>query len=99
MDSIDDTFSTLGDNAKKAIYYHLEHKFKLRREEIPVNVDAFSNAIELVFGLGAKNLKILIMKRLHEKLGYQHDLGKMPSENLSFVEYVLLTKKSYLDLT
>ncbi len=94
MNSIDEAFSTLGETAKKAIYHHLEHKFKIKKQDIPNNIEAFSSALELVFGLGAKHLEILIMKKLHEKVGHQGN-SKTPSTDMTFGEYVLLMKRVY----
>ena len=69
LGSIDEAFSTFGESAKTSIYFHLEHKFAITKQDIPYRVNDFSNALERIFGSGARNLEILIMKKLHEKVG------------------------------
>jgi len=36
LEAVDEALSFLGESAKRAFYYHLEEKFKIRREEIPI---------------------------------------------------------------
>ena len=69
LEAVDEALSFLGESAKRAIYYHLEEKFKIRREEIPVKIDDFAEAIEEIFGMGAKIIEMQIMKNLYKKVG------------------------------
>ena len=39
LEAVDEALSFLGESAKRAFYYHLEEKFKIRREEIPIKID------------------------------------------------------------
>ena len=57
LEAVDEALSFLGESAKRAFYYHLEEKFKIRREEIPIKIDDFAKAIEEIFGKGAKKLR------------------------------------------
>ena len=68
LEAIDDAFSTLGENVKTSLYFHLEHKLIIPKQDIPYRIDDFSDALELIFGVAAKRLEILIMKKLHEKI-------------------------------
>lgn len=94
IESIDDAFSSLGESAKQAIYYHLFTKFAIPKEEIPDRVNDFSNALEQIFGAGARQLEILIMKRLHEKIdcSYKWEGPKWLVPDLTFTKYVKLVK-------
>ena len=87
--------SSLGDSSKQAIYYHLEKTFKINRRAIPYKIEEFADAIEKIFGLGAKPIEILIMKCLYKKIGhvieYNQKLG-----NLIFTEYVAAARQSFL---
>ncbi len=85
--AVDESLSSLGDSAKQAIYYHLEKSFNLRKTDIPEKIEVFSNAIESIFGEGAKLLEIQIMKRLHEKAGSELIHTTIESE-LFFADYV-----------
>jgi len=86
--------SSLGDSAKYAIYFHLENTFNISKQGIPYKIEEFADAIEKIFGLGAKPLEILIMKRLYEKVGgiVEHPKHK----DLVFAEYVEAVKQSFL---
>lgn len=89
LEAVDSAFSSLGDSAKQAIYFHLETKFKVRKDEIPRRLDDFEGGLERIFGVGSKFLEILIMKRLYETLepkgkSLRWDEGK----EFKFVEYV-----------
>lgn len=69
LDAIDQGLSSLGDSPKEAIFFHLESSFQLRKEDIPMNLTEFKQALERIFGPGAPYLEKLILKSLYEKLG------------------------------
>jgi hypothetical protein len=54
----------------------------------------FQNAIEQIFGSGARFLEILIMKNLHLKLGISIAMEK---SQVSFIEYVNEMKRVYME--
>lgn len=87
LEAVDESLSTLGDSAKQAIYFHLEKTFKVSKSEIPHKIEEFSNAIEKIFGVGARLLEIQMMQRLHEKSGHAVRYY-LKNGNLSFVEYL-----------
>jgi hypothetical protein len=99
LDSIDEAFSTLGESVKKSIYFHLEHKFMIARQDIPYSIDNFSDALERIFGLGARHLEILIMKKLHEKITcfYEWNGPSWLVPDLTFRKYVELMRLCYED--
>lgn len=97
LEAIDEGLSSLGESSKQAIYYHLEKSFNLKKQEIPYSIEAFANAIEKIFGLGANFLEILIMKRLYEKMGRNFKLRT--SKDLEFVEYITVARQSFLKKT
>ena len=93
-EAVDEGLSSLGENSKQAIYFHLEKSFNVKKQEIPYKIEAFANAIEKIFGLGANFLEILIMKKLYEKIGQTFKMHG--SENLKFTKYVAAAKRSFL---
>jgi hypothetical protein len=102
LEAIDETLSWLGEFAKQAFYCHLKEMAGISKKDIPYNIDYFANALEQVFGVGAKLLEIQIMKLLHEKVG--DALEYIPNqEELTFTEYVAATcanlecKREYQD--
>jgi len=87
LEAIDESLALLGDSVKKAIYFHLESLFQIKKQEIPNKIDEFVAAIEKIFGEGAKLLEIQIMKWLNEKAHGSFKYYPMNDE-LEFTEYI-----------
>lgn len=91
--AIDAGLSVLGESSKHSVYYYLEKKFKISRLEIPYKLEEFIDAIERIFGFGAKMLEIQIMKCLFNIMG--HSVKNYPKKkSLTFIEYVETVKIS-----
>ena len=91
LEAIDEGLSLLGESSKQAIYFHLEKAFKMNRLDIPYRIEDFTDAIERLFGAGAKILEIHIMRCLFKKAGY--NFKHYPKqENLTFIEYIAVVK-------
>ena len=89
LGSVDDAFSSLGDSAKQAIYFHLETKFKISRKDIPKSLDEFENGLEKIFGAGTRYLEILIMKKLYENMEPKTQIVKWDeNKEFRFSDYV-----------
>jgi hypothetical protein len=96
LESIDDAFSSLGDSARQAIYFHLQKKFKISREDIPNNLDNFENGLEKIFGAGTKYLEILIMKKLYENIEPKKRVMKWDEgKEFKFSEYVKTASNTF----
>jgi hypothetical protein len=93
LDSIDEALLSLGESARQAIYFHIEKNFQVYREEIPVELERFQNALEKIFGVGARYIEILIMRNLCEKVDHSLELGK--NERLEFIKYVAAAKQGF----
>ena len=91
LEAIDEGLSALAESAKAAIYFHLEKTFKIKRQEIPCRIEEFSDAIERMFGTGAKLVEIRIMKSLFTKVGCTFKSYQSPA-NLDFTEYIAAIK-------
>jgi hypothetical protein len=87
LEAIDEGLSSLGETCKQALYFYLEKNFRLNKREIPFRIEDFTEAIENIFGVGAKVLQIRIMKNLFKKMEYPfpylHD-----RECLEFTKYL-----------
>jgi hypothetical protein len=92
--AIDEALTSLGESVKQSIYFHIENKFSVTRNEIPENLQEFQGGLEKIFGTGAQFIEILIMKSLHAKIGQPFIMEK--SGQLEFIEYVNAAKKSFL---
>jgi len=93
VSAIDEALNSLGKSVRQSIYFHIEKKF-VARNEIPENLQEFQGGLEKIFGTGARFIEILIMKKLHSKIGLPFVIEK--SEQLEFIEYVDAAKRSYL---
>lgn len=92
LSAVEESLSSLGDSPKKAILFHLEASFNLKKEKILTNLTEFAKALEGIFGLGASYLERLIVKRLYEKLGLKFE----DMENMDFLQCVDKMKKQIL---
>ena len=91
LEAIDEGLSLLGESSKQAVYFHLEKTFKMNRVDIPYRIEEFTDAVEKIFGSGAKILEIQIMKCLFKKVGYT--FKHYPKQkNLTFTEYIAAVK-------
>ena len=98
LDAIDEGLSALGEAGKASIYIHLEGSFNIRKQEIPNKLDDFSNALQRIFGLGARQLEILIMKNFMKKSEpTQNGRPNWFAQDLTFTKYVELMKLVYKD--
>lgn len=92
LSAIDEALTSLGESVKQSIYFHMEHKFNLPRDAIPMNLEEFQEGLERIFGTGSRFIEILIMKNLHSKVGLQ---VKIEGEQLEFVKYVAAVRKGF----
>jgi hypothetical protein len=96
IESVDEAFSCLGENMKERLYSHLKEDFMIAKEEIPSRIEEFSDTLDRIFGVGARHLEILIMKKLHEKVScsYHYNGPSWLVPNLTFSHYVMLLRLS-----
>jgi hypothetical protein len=72
LEAIDESFTSLGEVISAKIYLFLEQDFGIKKQEISENLEEFSGALKLIFGLGAMHLEIMIMKAFHKKMKKEH---------------------------
>lgn len=92
--SVDDALSALGESARKAIYFHLEKTFKIKKQEIPNQAKRFAEALEVMFGPGGKSLQLMFMEKLHAKVG--NICGIIKPKEFTFPEYIDAVKQNLL---
>lgn len=93
LEAVDDALISLGDSAREAIYFHLENKFDISRENIPQSLEGFLEGLEKIFGVGARFLEILMMKELYRRI--EQPLEWNESKEFMFIEYVEAAKHSF----
>jgi hypothetical protein len=99
LDAIDEAFTTLGSNVKLSIYFNLETKFLIPKQDIPDRIADFTSALEKIFGQASRSLEILIMKRLNQRVqcNYKWQGPKWLVPDLTFEKYVKLLQLSLED--
>lgn len=94
---IDETFSTLGEQSKTAIYAYLKKNYGIDKKEIPHRIDDFSVALEKLFKNGAGRIEVLLMKNLYARVS--KTCGGFSCEwttpEVTFQEYVQLMKQQF----
>jgi nucleoside-diphosphate-sugar epimerase len=86
IDAVDNVFSSLGNSCKLFLYFRLKNSYNISAQEIPNRIEDFADALEALFGPGAKLIEIDIMKVLFSRtkiLTYS-----LKQEDLSFTDYV-----------
>jgi hypothetical protein len=94
LDAIDEGLSSLCSSSKQAIYSLLENTFNIRKRDVPYKIEEFADALGKIFGLGAKPIEILIIRRLNEKVGGIIEYPQ--NKDLVFTEYVVAARQSFL---
>lgn len=86
LEAADSAFLLIGECCSRAIYGYLENQYGLKKESIPWNISAFAQAIEDIFGQGARLLEIKIMRTLYDSVsGFKY----LPEyKEFSFAAYV-----------
>jgi hypothetical protein len=84
--SVDNAFSSLFHSHKQILYSHLLRCYNINKQAIPYAVDDFVNALQEIFGSGAKLVEIEIIKSLYALV--QNYTFAPNQSDLSFTEYV-----------
>ena len=86
IEAVEESFSSFSNLVKEAAYLHLESTFKIKKQEIPSKIEEFSDAIEQMFGVGAKLIEIRIIEALHSRI---REFVFYPKKgDVAFKEYV-----------
>lgn len=93
LEAVDEGLSLVGKSAKQIIYFHLEKNFNITRDDVPQRVEEFANALEKMFGSGAKIIEIQIMKKLYKKIG--NSKYALKQDDIVFTEYIAAFRKYY----
>jgi hypothetical protein len=92
IEAIDEAFNSIGNDCTQTIYDYLDRNFMLTRLNIPKRIEDFSEAMDKIFGFGAKIVKIRIIKNLYQKM--EKSIGYTNDETLDFVDYIQSIRNS-----
>ena len=99
LEAVDSTLCSLGDSARQSVYFHLEKKFHITRDEIPGRIEDFDHGLERIFGVGTRFLEVLIMKKLYEEMGSRGRVLRVGQrKEFRFVDYVRAAQLAYLQI-
>ncbi|MEM2843563.1 MAG: hypothetical protein QXZ53_06780 [Candidatus Bathyarchaeia archaeon] len=84
LEAVDEALLALGKSVKQAIYWRLEDRYNIKKNEIPNKIEEFNKALKELFGEGAEILMKTVMKRFYNKL----NLGFEENPNWSIQHYV-----------
>lgn len=97
LEAVDSTLCSLGDSARQSVYFHLEKKFHIKKEEIPGRIEDFDHGLNRIFGAGARFLEVLVMKKLYEEMGSRGKVLRLDQgTEFKFVDYVRAAQIAYL---
>lgn len=68
IETVDESLASFSNLDMQAVYLHLENTFKIKKQEIPYNIEGFTDAIEQMFGNGAKLIEMRIIEALHKRI-------------------------------
>jgi hypothetical protein len=86
---VDEVFLALGAGVRDTIYYHLEKKFQLGREEFYDKIEVFHEALEDMLGEGGRIVEHSIAKSLSRRFGLEFEVH----ENWTLPEHVKDVKR------
>lgn len=94
LEAVDEVFSSFGRSCKQAVYFQLDHTFKIKKHEIPFKIAEFADALEQIFGIGAKFIELKIIEKLHKKI--PHFIYSPKMGDLVFAEYVESLRRFFI---
>jgi hypothetical protein len=91
IEAIDLSFSKLGVRVKEALYSSLVAEYKLNKQNIPVMIEEFVEALEKIFGSSSLLLEMDVMKTIRKKI--PEFKFEAESSDLSFTSYLKSLKR------
>lgn len=89
LQAVEQGLLVLGESVSKAIYFHIEEKCRIRREQFCVRTEDFDRALEGLFGAGGKVVGTIIAKRLYANLALDFE----EHESWTLVDYANHARK------
>lgn len=91
LESIDESFSVLGNEPSAAVYQYLVTICSLPRNEIPDRIQDFDAGIKKALGAASKVIERMILRKVFYKLGFAF----RESSELDFVDHVKDAKRRF----
>jgi hypothetical protein len=91
-ETIDDVLNSMGATVKNTIYLYLSSHLNISKSEIPLRLNEFFGALEVLFGKGAKQLNIQMVEKLEQKTGITQILITREG---NLADYIRFIKQEY----
>lgn len=88
IEAVDEGLLILGESGREVVYFHLQHSYGLKKENVPENPEIFMDCLRKIFGLGAQVVEKSIIKILCRKLGIEY----VENKNYPFTRYLNYAK-------
>jgi len=95
-DAFDETLNILGDVGRKGIYYYLENKYGIRREDIPTRFADVSRILRSALGAVADVLIRSIVERFSTKLKLEIPRSTEIDQAVEIVQMILLGRIDFM---
>lgn len=66
----------LGENGKRIVLYHVENQYALAVDEIIRKPRKFADALDNIFGVGARVIEMKILRNIYEDFGLSYKEDK-----------------------
>jgi hypothetical protein len=86
MEAVDESLASFGDSVRQVVYFQLQSNYNVPKQEIPTKIEEFAEAIEAIFGIGARLIEMKIIETLYSKANGFLYVPK--DEDLMFKDYV-----------
>jgi hypothetical protein len=86
MEAVDESLASFGDSVRQVVYFQLQSNYNVPKQEIPTKIEEFAEAIEAIFGIGARLIEMKIIETLYSKANGFLYVPK--NEDLMFKDYV-----------
>ncbi|MBC7130682.1 hypothetical protein H5T51_05635 [Candidatus Bathyarchaeota archaeon] len=81
----------LGESGRNVVYYHLQHSYGIKKDDILDHPEALMKCLRNIFGSGAVVIENSIIKILYQKLGMEY----VEKKGCSFMQYLEDAKKAF----
>ncbi len=67
-EAVDESLTSFKNLDTQKVFAQLENAFDIKKHEIPYKIEDFSDAMEKMFGVGAKLIEIRIIQAIHRRM-------------------------------
>jgi len=84
MEAVNEGLDVLGKGGKEMVFYNLEMRCSIKREEVQKKPEALVAELRKIFGAGSSVLEKLIIRKLYLKVGLKYEDKK----DYTFLDYL-----------